>query len=87
MPQISLLLPLGELGRQLRPGKPQAWVAAGPHAGGAGQQWGQGPGPMEGTGQWGSMMRLARPKGHQFLKKYFTGYGSTENFYANFLIV
>lgn len=33
MPRVSLLPPLRGLGRQLQPGKPQAWVAAGPHAG------------------------------------------------------
>lgn len=33
MPQVSLLPPLGGLGGRLGPRKPQAWVAAGPHAG------------------------------------------------------
>lgn len=68
MPQVSLLPPLGGLGGRLRPGEPQAWVAAGPHAGEAdnvgrglarggrralGQCGEAGPGPEAGRGQAG----------------------------------
>lgn len=55
MPQVSLLPSPGGLGGRLRPRKPQAWVAAGSHAGGDTHR-GQGPGPVEAR-QWGSVER------------------------------
>lgn len=65
MPQVSLLSPLGGLRGRLPPGKLQARVAAGPHAGGSGQR-GQGPGPVVGAGLRGSVVRQSwglRPGG------------------------